>query len=137
MPDLYALTAPKLFAVIHGILKNEDQAGRALSDVYKSIWEHRYEFSQNPTFNELLVFAKRAALDYMLAGDIIPRAGSVMRLTSVDDQSEHSTLSGTDLDLLYQVHKTLEDKKPAEMREALTPQDLRDRLISLLKDGAK
>ena len=83
MPAFYALTAPKLFAVIDGILNDKRDAEHVLKSLYVELYKRSHENGFRPTWTDLLKLARRYALDFKMAGGPIKRA----RANSIDGQS--------------------------------------------------
>ena len=66
---LYALTSPKLFAVIFRILKNRSEAEDALQDVYIKVWQRADRFAPEEGKPEtwLAAIARNHAIDLIRA----------------------------------------------------------------------
>ncbi|GLQ22551.1 hypothetical protein GCM10007853_04250 [Algimonas ampicilliniresistens] len=137
MPDLYTLTAPKLYGIIHRVMTDDEKSSHVLSEVYRHIWKTRYEFSVKPTMNDLVALAQRFALDYKLAGECITRADAPKNDSSRERSLDPSDLSASELDLLSQIYSASIANDDQHSREPLTSQALQARLVDLIPNGTK
>lgn len=75
MVDLYARTAPYLYAQIHRILRDDGLTGTALQEVYQNVWRSRHSWAERASrespMTMLRALAHRTALDRLYA---MPRA---------------------------------------------------------------
>lgn len=136
MPDLYAVTASKLYAVSHRIVGDRLGAKDVLSTVYLKIWSERNTRSDYRTLDGLIALTRRCALDHKHSGEPIPRV-QTRRDTTVDGCLDPSTLSDADLDILGQIlsHSTDENRNPAET--GLARDAVLDRLITIATERGR
>jgi len=137
MPDLYTLTAPKLYGIIHPIMADDDDSAHVLKEVYRYIWNKRHDFAAKPTMNNLIVLAKRFALDHKLAGETIPRLSGTSDLLYGESTLDLSDLSTSELSLLSQILSMSQNGNNGNLGEPLTTQALHARLMALMPKGSK
>lgn len=135
MPELYALTAPKIYGIVHRLVADEAVSSRLVLKVYQHIWQHRHERSKRLTMTDLIALAQRFALDYKAAGGAISRIGRETDRPLNGRHHDLSDLSATDLETLGEIHVQRQlGGRPAPV-EPVSPQDLRQRLANMVGKG--
>jgi hypothetical protein len=133
MPDFYALTSPKLYAIIHRVLLDENTSAHVLSDLYKYIWTLRHDQTVKPTMNTLVLLAQRFALDRKLTGRTITRIGPSKPKTPM----MKSYISDTELDLLSQICSNLHSDQGKPCYAPLTKDAVHARLGTLVTNESQ
>ena len=124
LPDIYALTAAQLYPVMMRVLDNEDMASAALRSFYQMLSEQSRDPDFQPDMKDLIVMARRTALDYKMAGEPIHR---MTNHSTSSSQSTRTTLNTSQANLLLKVlesskHHHMMDEKTKERLETLQTQ---------------
>ncbi len=125
--QLYALTSPKLYALLLRILKTRDWAEDALQECYVRIWQHaeRYTPERGSPMAWLASIARYRALDLLRARrpelsatDLQSDGGEDARPLEVEDPAQSPDDHASESEGLARLDECLQDLAP-EQREVL------------------
>lgn len=117
---LYALSSPKLYAIVVRLLKRRDWAEEALQDVYVRIWQkaETYAPERGTAMAWLATIARYRALDLLRAkrpeigeSDLDETQSALVEGVESSQSPEDEAVEGTELDRLDNCLKELPDEQ--------------------------
>lgn len=117
---LYALSSPKLYAIVVRLLKRRDWAEEALQDVYVRIWQKAETYSpeRGVAMAWLATIARYRALDVLRAkrpeigeSDLDENQSALVEGVESSQSPEDEAVEGTELDRLDNCLKELPDEQ--------------------------